>query len=246
MAAAHRNDEVRALLEARAARDPGDHQIAERAGQSPAGGGGLRARREGARRPGQDRRAAGDGLQPARLAAPPAPGSSTSRRWPPRSEPSNRASVTTAPSCTRGRDQAKPGRPKDASTRLGGDGPPRRRGEHQRIQVRHRPDRGVLRRARRGPRGLRQGGASEGALPLDTWNLADRRLRALGAAHATDGPNRRRRAARALQRERRRRRVQRRSAPTRGSGRVVVDHRSAPNRRPCRAPRRCSSTTASC
>ena len=93
--------EVRALLEARDGARSERSPDRERARQPAARDGGLRAWREGARRSGQGRRAAVDGLQPARLAAPPARAARRRRRWPPRSAPSNRASVTTPPSCTR-------------------------------------------------------------------------------------------------------------------------------------------------
>ena len=75
LARAHRNAEARALLEARAAREPCRPPARERPLRRAVRAGRLRARREGAGPPGAGRRAAGDGQRHAGLAAPPAAGS---------------------------------------------------------------------------------------------------------------------------------------------------------------------------
>ena len=192
MAAAHRSDEVRGAARgtdgARSERSPDR----ERAGQSAAArwGTSRAARRRSTTwpRPARCRRWSTTCAPGCASCA----GSSTSRRWPPRSAPSNRASAATPPSCTR---SPRP-RPSSAARRTPTTRCSRRWTAAATTGTSAAPEWFVIGRIAECYGALDAAREAYAKVerpkehsPLDTWNLADRRLQALGAAHGHYPPS---------------------------------------------------------
>ncbi len=175
---AHRSEEVRRLLEARVARDPSDHQIESALANQLLEMGdfarGEKALDDLAKAGALPRWSTTCGPGCASCA-----GNWTTRRWPPRSGPSSRTSVTTPPFCTPSASaEAELGRPEEAYHTLLEEMD--RRGDEGNISGaewfvigRIAECYGALDAAREAYAKVDRPKVHS---PLDTWNLADRRL----------------------------------------------------------------------